>query len=120
MCRKRASRSSRASDTRTRRCSPRARELRAGRRHCPLELPGDLLSNDRMWTLIGVAVVIAGFAARVNPLLVIAGAAAATGVAAGLSPRAIVSTLGHAFSANRFVSVVFLVLPVIGLLERYG
>ncbi len=36
-----------------------------------------------MWPLLGIAVVIAGFAARRNPLLVIAAAAAATGWAAG-------------------------------------
>ncbi|HEX4301506.1 MAG TPA: DUF969 domain-containing protein [Rhizomicrobium sp.] len=80
-----------------------------------------------MWTLLGIAVVIAGFAARINPLLVIAAAAGVTGVAAQLSgvapsltPVHIVAAFGKAFAANRFVSVVFLVLPVIGLLERYG
>ena len=73
-----------------------------------------------MWTLLGIGVVVAGFAARINPLLVIAAAAAVTGIAAGLSPLQIISTFGHAFNANRFVSVVFLVLPVIGILERYG
>jgi uncharacterized membrane protein len=41
-------------------------------------------------------------------------------VAAGLSPVQIIAAFGHAFNANRFVSVVFLVLPVIGILERYG
>ena len=73
-----------------------------------------------MWTLLGIAVVVAGFAARINPLLVIAAAAGVTGIAAGLSPVHIIAAFGKAFAANRFVSVVFLVLPVIGLLERYG
>lgn len=73
-----------------------------------------------MWTLLGIGVVVLGFAARVNPLLVIAVSAAVTGVAAGLSPVQIIAAFGHAFNANRFVSVVFLVLPVIGTLERYG
>jgi len=73
-----------------------------------------------MWTLLGIGVVVLGFAARVNPLLVIAAAAGVTGAAAGLSPVKIVSAFGHAFATNRFVSVVFLVLPVIGILERYG
>ena len=73
-----------------------------------------------MWTLLGIGVVVAGFAARINPLLVIAAAAGVTGTAAGLSPVQIISAFGHAFAANRFVSVVFLVLPVIGILERYG
>jgi uncharacterized membrane protein len=73
-----------------------------------------------MWTLLGIAVVVAGFAARVNPLLVIAVAAGVTGTAAGLTPVRIIEAFGHAYNANRFVSVVFLVLPVIGILERYG
>ena len=73
-----------------------------------------------MWPLLGIAVVIAGFGLRLNPLLVIAAAAGVTGIAAGLSPVHIVAAFGKAFAANRFVSVVFLVLPVIGILERYG
>ena len=73
-----------------------------------------------MWSLIGIAVVIAGFGLRINPLLVIAVAAAATGWAAGLSPRHMVEAFGHAFASSRFVSIAFLALPVIGLLERYG
>ncbi len=32
----------------------------------------------------------------------------------------IIEAFGKAFAANRYISVVFLVLPVIGLLERYG
>ncbi len=73
-----------------------------------------------MWTLLGIAVVVAGFGLRINPLLVIAAAAGVTGVAAGLSPLHIVEAFGKAFAANRYIGVVFLVLPVIGLLERYG
>ena len=73
-----------------------------------------------MLTLLGILVVVIGFAARINPLLVIAAAVFVTGWAAGLSPGHVLAAFGHAFNANRFVSVVFLVLPVIGLLERYG
>src|ERR1700753_69068 len=73
-----------------------------------------------MWTLLGIAVVVAGFAARVTPLLVIAAAAGVTGIAAGLSPLHIISAFGKAFADARYISVVFLVLPVIGVLERYG
>lgn len=80
-----------------------------------------------MWTLLGIAVVVAGFGLRINPLLVIAAAAGVTGVAAefsgvapGLTPLKIVAAFGKAFADNRYVSIVFLVLPVIGLLERYG
>src|SRR3984957_2078147 len=73
-----------------------------------------------MWPLLGVAVIAAGFALRLNPLLAIALAALASGIGAGLPPLEILSALGRAFNDNRYVSVVFLVLPVIGLLEREG
>ena len=73
-----------------------------------------------MLTLLGIAVVVVGFAIRLNPLLVVAAAAMTTGLAAGMSPLAVISAFGKAFNQNRYVSVVWLVLPVIGLLERYG
>jgi uncharacterized membrane protein len=73
-----------------------------------------------MWTLLGIAVVVIGFAIRLNPLLVIAAAALVTGLAAHLGPLQILAAFGKAFNDNRFVSIVFIVLPAIGLLERSG
>ena len=73
-----------------------------------------------LWTLTGIGVVVLGFGLRVNPLIVIAAAAGLTGWTAGISPVGIIEAFGKAFATNRFVSVVFLVLPVIGILERYG
>ena len=73
-----------------------------------------------LWVLSGIAVMIAGFALRFNPLLVVAAAAGATGLAAGLDPVAIISAFGKAFNDTRYVSVVWIVLPVIALLERHG
>ena len=32
----------------------------------------------------------------------------------------VVSTFGKAFNDNRIIAIVWIVLPVIGLLERYG
>ena len=71
-------------------------------------------------TLLGIAVVVAGFVARLNPLLTILTAALVTGVAGGLGPFETLAAFGKAFNDNRYVSVVWLVLPVIGLLERSG
>ena len=71
-------------------------------------------------TLLGVLVVVAGFAARVNPLLVVAAAAIVTGLAGGLDLVAVIAAFGKAFNDNRFISVAWLVLPVIGALERAG
>jgi uncharacterized membrane protein len=73
-----------------------------------------------MLTLLGVAVVVVGFVVRINPLLVIAAAALVTGLAAGLEPLTILRAFGKAFNDSRYVSAVWLVLPVVGLLERYG
>jgi uncharacterized membrane protein len=73
-----------------------------------------------MWPLIGIAVVILGFALRANPLLVIVAAAGSSGIAAGFAPEAVISAFGKAFNTNRYVSAPWIILPVIGLLERAG
>lgn len=70
--------------------------------------------------LLGIVVVVAGFAARLNPLLVVTVAALVTGLVAGQSLHEVVSTFGKAFNDNRIIAIVYIVLPVIGLLERYG
>ena len=73
-----------------------------------------------MWPLIGIGVVIIGFALRFNPLLVVVVAALATGIGAGMTPLAVVAAIGKAFNGNRYVTAVWILLPVIGLLERAG
>jgi uncharacterized membrane protein len=73
-----------------------------------------------MLTLIGVAIVVIGFVLRMNPLLVVTVAGLATGIASGLGPLAVVAAFGKAFIASRYVAIVWLVLPVIGLLEHAG
>lgn len=73
-----------------------------------------------LWPLLGIAVVVAGFAARLNPVLVVAAAGLATGLAAGLPFLRILELLGEAFVKNRFLALFLLTLPVVGLLERHG
>ena len=70
--------------------------------------------------LLGILLVVAGFALRFNPLLVVAVAAIATGLLAGMPFLKVLAALGHGFNANRTVTIIYIVLPVIGLLERYG
>jgi uncharacterized membrane protein len=72
------------------------------------------------WVLIGIAVVVIGFVLKANPLAVVAVAAIVTGLLGGLGALAVIAALGKAFNDNRYVSVIWIVLPVIGLLERYG
>ena len=73
-----------------------------------------------MIKLIGVAIVIIGLLFRFNPLLVVLAAGFATGLVAGLSPLQILEAIGQAFVTNRYMSLLILVLPVIGILERFG
>ena len=70
--------------------------------------------------LSGLVVMIAGFVLRFNPLLVVLCAALATGLAGELDLLAVIAAFGKAFNDSRYVSAVWLVLPVIGLLERHG
>ena len=70
--------------------------------------------------LLGILVVVLGFALRLNPLLVVTVAAFVTGLLGGLDLIAVTSAFGAAFNENRYISVVWIVLPVIGLLERHG
>jgi len=72
------------------------------------------------WVLLGILIVVAGFALRLNPMLVVTAAAVATGLIAGMDPVEVVSTFGKAFNDNRIIAIVWIVLPVIGLLERFG
>jgi len=73
-----------------------------------------------MLTLVGIVIVVIGFVLRINPLLVVTIAGLATGIAGGLSPLAVVAAFGKAFITSRYVAIVWLVLPVIGLLEHAG
>lgn len=73
-----------------------------------------------MLVLSGIAIVIVGFALRLNPLVVVGVAGVVTGMAGGSSLTGVIETFGRAFVENRYVGIVWLVLPVIGLLERAG
>jgi uncharacterized membrane protein len=70
--------------------------------------------------LIGILIVVIGFLLKLNPLAVVTAAALATGLAAGRELVEVISILGRAFNDSRYVSIVWIALPVIGLLERYG
>ena len=72
------------------------------------------------WPLLGVLWVVLGFALRVNPALTVVSAGFVTGIAAGKSPVEVLVLLGDAFTKNRYLVLILLTLPVIGLLERHG
>ncbi|HEX8442681.1 MAG TPA: DUF969 domain-containing protein [Allosphingosinicella sp.] len=70
--------------------------------------------------LLGILVVIVGFALRFNPMLVVPAAALTTGLLAGFDLIEVIGKLGKAFNDARIIIIPWVVLPVIGLLERYG
>ena len=74
-----------------------------------------------LWPLVGVAVIVIGFALRVNPMLVVVGATVVTGVLASMPVVAILTQIGNGFVKTRNLPlIIILPLAVIGLLERYG
>ena len=76
--------------------------------------------------LIGVVIVIAGFAFRLRTTLVVVTAAFVTGLVAGLplftnaQSEGIINMLGRAFTDNRLMTLFLITLPAIGLAERHG
>lgn len=70
--------------------------------------------------LLGIAVLVLGFALRFNPMLVVPISAITTGLLAGLDINEVIAKLGKAFNDSRAIIIPWVVLPVIGLLERYG
>lgn len=72
------------------------------------------------WPLLGILLVVLGFALRMNPMLVVTGSAIVTGLLGGMDLVKVIETFGKAFNDNRIIAIVWIVLPVIGLLERYG
>ncbi|MCE9676958.1 DUF969 domain-containing protein [Paraclostridium bifermentans] len=73
-----------------------------------------------MIKLIGILVVILGFVFKVETLFTVLVAGIATGLVAGMDIMDILNTLGQSFVDNRAVSLFIMILPVIGILERYG
>ena len=72
------------------------------------------------WPLLGVAVVVAGFALKRNPMVVVVTAGLVSGFAAGKSPGDLLELFGTAFVNSRSLLMLTLTLPVIGVLERAG
>ena len=70
--------------------------------------------------LIGVVIVIIGFAIKFDTIATVVIAGLATGLVAGMTPMEIFDTLGKSFISNRTATLFVLTLPLIGVCERYG
>lgn len=71
-------------------------------------------------SLIGVPVIVLGFAWRMNPLFVVILAGLSTGLACGISFGDLLALFGDKFIQSRQLASIMLLLPIIGLLEYYG
>jgi len=72
------------------------------------------------WPLLGVLVIVVGFALRLNPMLVVVVAGLTSAVAAQLSIPDLLALLGKSFISSRSLLLYVLTLPAIALLERAG
>ena len=70
--------------------------------------------------LIGIFVVIVGFALKLDSIAVIIISALTTGFAAHMDITEILSILGKTFVNQRLITIFILTLPIIGISERYG
>ncbi|MGM9922972.1 MAG: DUF969 domain-containing protein [Bacillus sp. (in: firmicutes)] len=70
--------------------------------------------------LLGIIIIIIGFALKLDTIAVVVTAGLATGLVANMNIAEILSTLGEAFVANRVTCLFMIVVPIIGLSERYG
>ncbi|MDQ6648176.1 MAG: DUF969 domain-containing protein [Pseudomonadota bacterium] len=72
------------------------------------------------WPLLGVAVIVLGFALRFNAVPVVVTAALVSGLLSGMSLPVLLALLGKSFVSSRMLLLFVLTLPAIGLLERAG
>ncbi|MEA4930569.1 MAG: DUF969 domain-containing protein [Anaerolineaceae bacterium] len=70
--------------------------------------------------LIGVLIVILGFALKRDTIATVVVAGLVTGLVAGMTPMEILEVLGNSFITQRTATLFVLTLPVIGICERYG
>jgi uncharacterized membrane protein len=72
------------------------------------------------WPLLGVAVIVLGFALRLNAVPVVVTAALVSGLLSSMSLPVLLALLGKSFVSSRMLLLFVLTLPAIGLLERAG
>lgn len=73
-----------------------------------------------MIKLIGILIVIIGFALKFDTISVVLSAGIVTGLVAKLNIIEILDILGKTFVNQRHMSLFILTLPIVGICERYG
>lgn len=70
--------------------------------------------------LLGILLIIVGFAFKWDSAAVVVFSAIATGLLSGMDLMQLLTTIGTSFVNNRAVTVFILTLPMIGLIESHG
>ena len=70
--------------------------------------------------LIGIVIIVFGFALKFDVLATVLLAGLVTGIVAGMDIPHILSILGESFVSNRLMSIFLIIFPVIAIIERYG
>ncbi|MBZ7936706.1 DUF969 family protein, partial [Campylobacter sp. B0100352/1] len=63
---------------------------------------------------------ILGFAIKINPFLVVTFVGIYAGIVAKFDFVKIISDIGHSFVNNRYVAIIWLILPLLAVLEHKG
>lgn len=72
------------------------------------------------WVLIGVLIIVIGFALKLDVVAVVLISGLVTGLIAGMPIVEVLDVIGKGFVNNRYMSLFFLSLPLIAIMERYG
>ena len=70
--------------------------------------------------LIGIVIIVLGFALKFDVIATVLLAGLVTGIVAGMDIPHILSILGESFVSNRLMSIFLIIFPVIAIIERYG
>lgn len=70
--------------------------------------------------LIGILVIVVGFILKLDTIAVVLSAGVITGLLGGMNIVEILDTLGSTFTTQRSMALFLLLLPIIGICERYG
>ena len=72
------------------------------------------------WVLIGVLIIVIGFVLKLDVVAVVLISGLVTGLIAGMPIVEVLDVIGKGFVNNRYMSLFFLSLPLIAIMERYG
>lgn len=70
--------------------------------------------------LIGIVIIVVGFALKLDVLAVVIVSGIVTGLVSGLDIIEILRILGESFVNNRLMSIFLIIFPTIAIIERYG